>query len=201
MNQRDATDLESSDLLENENSSDAHGVNGNPCCASARADVVSDRRSTPLLTLRAYIVGAAAALGAIGFYLALLTVTSDWVNAKMQFTDYRWWLVTLAAGLGVQMTLYTGLRQRLAGHATRSANSSVAASGGMSAASMAVCCSHYLASFLPLIGLPFLSAAVAGLERYQVQFLMAGVLFNVIGIVVMARQLKIHQVHACVLPG
>jgi hypothetical protein len=127
---------------------------------------------------------------AVAFYLGLITLTSDWYNAKMQFLDYRWWLAALAAGLGVQVSFYATLRRWIGKKGLHTANTSVAASGGMSTAAMAVCCSHYLAVFLPLIGLPFLSAAAAGLERYQVEFFAAGVLFNAVGIVLMARQLK-----------
>ncbi len=87
------------------------------------------------------------------------------------------------------------------GHASRAASSSVADSGGMSTVAMAVCCSHYLASFLPLIGLPFLSAAFAGLEKYQVEFFIAGVLFNTIGIVLMIRQFKNNNITASALLG
>ncbi len=77
----------------------------------------------------------------------------------------------------------------------------MAASGVMSTVAMAVCCSHYLASFLPLIGLPFLSAAFAGLEKYQVEFFIAGVLFNTIGIVLMIRQFKNNNITASALLG
>ena len=138
--------------------------------------------------------GIVTVAAAVIFYLGLITLTSDWYNARMQFLDYRWWLAALAAGLGVQVSLYVALRRSLRGKGLHAANTSVAASGGMSTAAMAACCSHYLAVFLPLIGLPFLSAAAAGLERYQVEFFATGVLFNVAGIALMARQLKTNDV-------
>jgi hypothetical protein len=136
------------------------------------------------------LIGAAAAIAVVGFYLGLITLVSDWYNARMQFEEYRWWILALAAGLGVQATLYSFLRIRLNGKNVKSAKSSLAASGGMSTASMAACCAHYLVAFLPALGLPFLSAAAAGLAEYQVQLFLLGVLSNLFGIGVMLRVMQ-----------
>lgn len=139
------------------------------------------------VTQKTIIIGLAAALGIIGFYLGLLSLTSNWSYASAQFEVYRWWILALAAGLGVQAALFTTLRAHAAGVRLRGAGSSMAASGGMSTVSMALCCSHYVAAFLPAIGLPFLSAAAAGLAQYQVQFFALGVLSNLLGIGYMLR--------------
>jgi copper chaperone CopZ len=134
-----------------------------------------------------YLIGTAAALGVVAFYLGLLTLISDWYNAKAQFNDYRWWIIALSMGLGVQATLFSSLRIRLHGKNMKGAKTSLAASGGMSTASMAACCAHYLVAFLPALGLPFLSAAAAGLAEYQAQFFFVGVVSNLFGIGVMIR--------------
>ena len=134
-----------------------------------------------------YLIGAAAALGAIGFYLGFITLTSDWSNARMQFAEYRWWILALAAGLGVQAALFCFLRRRLQGRNMKAAKSGLAASGGISTASMAACCAHYLAAFLPALGLTFLSTAAASLVEYQTEFFLVGVLSNLFGIGVMLR--------------
>lgn len=134
-----------------------------------------------------YIIGSVAAIGVLAFYLGLLTLISDWYNAKAQFSDYRWWIIALSIGLGVQATLFSGLRIRLRGKNMKGAKSSLAASGGMSTASMAACCAHYLVAFLPALGLPFLSTAAAGLAEYQPQFFFLGVVSNLFGIGVMIR--------------
>jgi len=134
-----------------------------------------------------YLIGVTAAVGVIGFYLGLITLTSDWYNAKVQFYEYRWWILALAAGLGVQATLFSSIRIRLQGNNMKGAKSSLAASGGISTASMAACCAHYLVAFLPALGLPFLSAAVAGLAEYQTQFFLLGVISNLFGIGFMLR--------------
>lgn len=72
----------------------------------------------------------------------------------------------------------------------RAAQSSLAASGGMSTASMAACCAHYLVPLLPAMGLPFLSTAVAGIAEYQSVFFFLGVLSNLFGIGFMLRLMK-----------
>jgi hypothetical protein len=136
------------------------------------------------------LIGVAAAIAVVGFYLGLITLVSDWYNARMQFEEYRWWILALAAGLGVQATLYSFLRIRLNGKNVKSAKSSLAASGGMSTASMAACCAHYLVAFLPALGLPFLSAAAAGLAEYQTHLFLLGVLSNLFGIGVMLRVMQ-----------
>ena len=56
--------------------------------------------------LKPYTYGLLAASAIIAFYLGLITLTSDWVNARYQFADYQWWVIALAAGLGIQVTLY-----------------------------------------------------------------------------------------------
>ena len=156
----------------------------------ADASVENEPLSSNGFQIKPYIFGIFAGTAVIAFYLGLVTLTSDWVNARFQFADYRWWIIGLAAGLGIQVTLYVTLRRRLSGQALRRTGAGVAASGGMSATAMAICCSHYLVTLLPIIGLPFLSAAAASLEQYQVQFFAAGVIFNLIGIAMMVQKYR-----------
>lgn len=146
--------------------------------------------------LKPYTYGLLAGTAVIAFYLNLITLTSDWANARYQFADYRWWIIALAAGLGIQITLFVSMRRRLSSQALKGVGAGVAASGGMSATAMAICCSHYLVTLLPIIGLPFLSAAAAGLEQYQIQFFAAGVVSNLIGIAMMLRKFRQNNIPA-----
>ena len=142
---------------------------------------------------RSYLYGAIAAVAIVGIYLGMNTLTADWYFAKMQFSEYRWWVITLAIGLGVQVTLFTRFRARLRDIKMRAAKSSMAATGGVSAAAMMACCSHYLAVVLPTLGISFLSAsAVASLEQYQAYFFMAGVISSLVGIGLMLRMMEKH---------
>ncbi len=142
---------------------------------------------------RAYLFGATAALAIIGIYLGMNTLTSDWYFAKVQFGEYRWWIIALAIGLGIQVTLFTLFRASLRGHRLKGVKSSLAASGGVSTAAMMACCSHYLATVVPILGIPFLSAsAVSALAEYQVYFFLAGVISCLFGIGLMLRMMKQH---------
>ena len=142
----------------------------------------------PIAGLRPYLIGATAALGVIGFYLGLLTLTLDWYNARLEFSEYGIWILALAAGLGIQATLFSLFRAwRQNGETMKGATCNLATSGGISTTAMAACCAHYLAVILPVLGLPFLSAAVAGLAQYQTYFFLAGVLSNLFGIGFMLR--------------
>ena len=154
--------------------------------------VVVHTQTPPRLPWHAILIGAAASVGIVAFYLIILT--SDWYNAKAQFSDYRVWILALAVGLGVQVGLFVHLRRFIAGAGIKGAKSSVAASGGMSTVSMALCCSHYVAAFLPAIGLPFLSSTAAGLAAYQVQFFALGVVSNLLGIAYMLRLMTKHHI-------
>lgn len=129
-----------------------------------------------------FFIGIAVALGVVGFYFGLLTLTSDWNNAKMQFAEYRWWIIALSVGLGIQVSLFSFLRSQLQHTHIRAAKSSLAASGGMSTVAMAACCAHYVVPLLLALGLPFLSAAVAGIAEYQSVFFLFGILSNLFGI-------------------
>jgi hypothetical protein len=137
-----------------------------------------------------YLFGVTAAASVISFYLGLLTLVSDWYNATSQFAQYWGWIIALAVGLGIQTTLFTYINSQLKGRTITAAKSSLAASGGMSTASMAACCAHYLLAFLPANGLPFFSATAAGLAKYQMEFLFLGVISNLFGIVVMIRTMS-----------
>lgn len=145
---------------------------------------------------RRMVWAAAAAVGVVGFYLGLITLTSNWSNAVYQFGEYGGWVLALALGLGVQVGLFVHMRAALAGARLKGAASGMAASGGMSGVAMALCCSHYLAAVLPAIGLPFFSGALAGLVEYQTAFFVVGVVSNFLGIAYMVRlMLKSGLIH------
>ena len=143
--------------------------------------------------LRGYLIGLLASFAIVGIYLGMNTLTSDWYFARVQFSEYRWWIISLAIGLGMQVTLYTLFRAHLRGKKKTAANSSMAASGGVSVVAMMACCSHYLATVIPLLGVSFLSAtAVASLEQYQPYFFLAGIVSCLFGIGLMVRMMRKH---------
>lgn len=137
-----------------------------------------------------FLIGAGASLGLIAFYLGIMTLTADWYYAGIQFEEYRWWIIALSLGLGVQSTLFTLLRRGLKGAEKKTARSTLAASGGISTGSMVVCCLHHLTDVVPFLGFPILAVT---LQRYQTFFFLIGVLSNLFGISMMLRMMAKHE--------
>jgi len=170
------------DLLRHSIHKAGYGTNEADVCDAATT------LEPPRVNKRASVVaGVVAAAAVVGFYLGLITLTSDWFNARAQFFDYRGWVLALAVGLGLQVGLFTHIRRVLAGLRIKGSAKGMAASGSVSGVAMALCCSHYLAAILPAIGLPFLSGAVAGLAQYQTLFFLIGVVSNILGLAYMLR--------------
>jgi hypothetical protein len=136
-----------------------------------------------------FLIGAGASLGLIAFYLVIMTLTADWYYARVQFEEYRWWIIALSLGLGIQSTLFTLLRRGLRGAEKKTARSTLAASGGISTGSMVVCCLHHLTDVVPFLGLPILAVT---LQKYQTLFFLMGVLSNLFGISMMLRMMAKH---------
>jgi hypothetical protein len=136
-----------------------------------------------------FLIGAGAFLGLIAFYLGIMTLTADWFYAGVQFEEYRWWIIALSLGLGVQSTLFTLLRRGLKGGEKKTARSTLAASGGISTGAMVVCCLHHLTDVVPFLGFPILAVT---LQRYQTFFFLIGVLSNLFGISMMLRIMGKH---------
>jgi len=142
---------------------------------------------------RSYLYGLLASIAVVGAYLVMNTLTADWYFARIQLSENRWWILTLAVGLGIQVTLFTLFRAHFRGQKIKAAKSTMAASGGMSATAMMACCSHYLATVIPALGVPFLSAtAVASIAEYQSYFFLAGVVSCLFGIGLMLRMMNKH---------
>ena len=145
----------------------------------------------------ALLFGTLASFAIVGLYLGMNTLTSDWYFAKVQFSEYRWWIISLAIGLGAQVTLFSLFRAHHRGQKKTAANSSMAASGGVSVVAMMACCAHYLATIIPLLGVSFFSAAVvANVAQYQPYFFVAGIVSCLLGIGFMVRMMRTHGMFA-----
>ncbi|MDP3879021.1 MAG: hypothetical protein Q8Q07_01780 [Dehalococcoidales bacterium] len=137
---------------------------------------------------RHFLVGISGAVLLILVYLGLIALAQDWTHALQQTASLWYWVVALSGGFGVQAGLFSFIRQSIR-ERKAAATGSVAASGGVSAGSMAACCAHHLSDVLPLMGL---SGAAIFLVRYQLFFIVAGVLSNIIGITIMLETIQHH---------
>lgn len=124
-------------------------------------------------------VGAAALLAV---YFSVASLISGWPFTLNQFAQFWYFIVSLAIGFGIQIGLYTYLK-----NAVRQKNGSggvLAASGTTSTAAMLSCCAHYLANILPIIGATGIISLIA---QYQTELFWVGLAFNVFGIAYISR--------------
>ncbi len=137
---------------------------------------------------RHILVGVGAAVLLIVIYLGSITLAQGWNHALKQTAELWYWVLALAGGFGIQAGLFSFIRQGIHKHRATTTGS-VAASGGVSAGSMAACCAHHLSDVLPLLGL---SGVAILLVRYQLFFIVAGVLSNIVGITIMLETIQLH---------
>ena len=137
-----------------------------------------------------YGIGAMTALLVI--YFVVLALVSGWEFTVSQFLDFWYFIVSLAAGFGIQIGLYSYVRS-----AVQNMNMSrkvVAVSGTTSTAAMISCCAHYLTNILPVVGA---AGAVALVAQYQIELFWFGLACNLAGIIYMTNRVaKFSRAHA-----
>lgn len=138
----------------------------------------------PRLVTASIIKGTAAALTLLGVYFAVLSLVSGWNFAASQFTEFWYFIATLALGFGVQIGLYAYLKRSL--HHGNASGKIIAATGTTSTAAMISCCTHYLVNILPVLGATGIATIAA---QYQVKLFWVGIAFNLLGIAFIARRI------------
>jgi hypothetical protein len=133
-------------------------------------------------SIAAGLVGAAALLG---IYLGIISLAQGAEHAFAQLAADAPFVSLIAACFGTQIALFAELRAVDRHH--RAAATVTVAGTGTSAAAMLACCAHHLVDLLPLVGL---SAAAVFLNAYRTPLFVVGIGMNVIGIIVIARQLQ-----------
>lgn len=132
---------------------------------------------------KAVLAGIGAALALLGVYFGLLALVSGWDFTLEQFLAYRYFIVALAAGFGIQVSLFLHLKALVQG--ARKQGVVLATSGMASTAAMVSCCTHYLANIAPIIGA---AGLVAFATQYQVELFWVGLAFNAGGILYIASK-------------
>jgi len=126
---------------------------------------------------KATTMGVLATASLLGFYFLILSAVSDWAFTVDQFATFRYYIISLATGFGIQIGLFTYLRSAIHSHC--STGKVVAVSGTTSTVAMISCCAHYLANILPVIGATGLITLVG---QYQVELFWVGLASNAAGI-------------------
>ncbi len=136
--------------------------------------------------------GTGACVLLLAIYFGVVGLISGLTFAVEQFAKFWYFLVALAIGFGIQVGLYTYLRNLVSQHGA--SGKIVAVSGTTSTAAMVSCCAHYLANIVPILGVAGFLTVVA---EYEVQLFWVGLAFNAAGILYITSQVvKAAKEHA-----
>lgn len=127
--------------------------------------------------------GSIATLILLAIYLAIVSFVSGWDFMLDQFYQFWYFVITLAIGFGIQIGLYSYLKNVI--HHQNTSGRVLAVSGTTSTAAMISCCAHYLVNLLPILGTV---GVVTVISQYQVQLFWVGIAFNLMGILYMGSR-------------
>jgi len=130
------------------------------------------------------LYGIIASTILLGVYFAVLTLVSGWNFAQSQFLNYWYFIISLAVGFGIQISLYQYIKTLV--HAGQGMGKVVGVSGTTSTVAMISCCAHYLVNLVPILGVTGLATFAA---QYQVKLFWVGIFFNIAGIVYMINRI------------
>ncbi len=134
--------------------------------------------------IRSIVRGAIAAGILLAAYFTVLTLVSGPNFAASQFSQFWYYVTSLAIGFGIQIGLYSYLKSEI--HAKDPSGKMLAVTGTTSTGAMISCCAHYLVNILPILGV---SAFVSLVGAYQVQLFWIGIAFNFGGIAYMISRI------------
>lgn len=147
--------------------------------------IARPNRPSVLIAPRSVVVGVVGAASLLGTYLAIISLAQGVEHAVDQLAADALFVGLITAGFGTQVALFAELRRVDRHH--RAAAAVTAAGTGTSAAAMLACCAHHLVDLLPIVGL---SAAAVFLNAYRTPLFLVGIGMNLIGIIVIGRQLR-----------
>lgn len=124
----------------------------------------------------------------LAIYFTAVGVITELPYAQSQFAKYWPFIVSLAVGFGIQIGLYSYLRQEVSNMHMKTPGRTVAVTGTTSTFAMISCCAHYLANIIPVLGI---AGALSIVGQYQKELFWVGIAFNAAGIVYIAR--KVYQ--------
>ncbi len=122
-------------------------------------------------------LGIVAFMLMLAIYFGVVSLISGMNFALEQFTKFWYFIVALALGFGIQIGLYTYLKNLVGQHGA--SGKVVVVSGTTSTAAMVSCCAHYLTNILPIVGVTGFLTIVA---QYQIELFWLGLAFNAAGI-------------------
>ncbi len=133
------------------------------------------------------IKGTFSSLVLLSIYFTIVSLVSGWDFMLEQFAQYWYFVVTLAIGFGLQVGLYSYLKDAMKKKHAIASGKVLAVSGTTSTAAMISCCAHYLVNFLPILGAV---GVITVISQYQVQLFWVGLAFNLAGLIYMFNQVR-----------
>jgi len=133
---------------------------------------------------KSILYGVLASILLIGIYFVILTLISGWNFAQSQFLNYWYFIISLAVGFGIQISLYQYIKTLV--HAGQGMGKVVGVSGTTSTVAMISCCAHYLVNLVPILGMTGLATFVS---QYQIKIFWLGLAFNIFGILFMINRI------------
>ncbi len=133
---------------------------------------------------RSVLVGVSAMGGLVLIYVLVIAIAQSPAHALDQLAADAPLVGLVVVAFGVQVALFAELRA--VSRRNRRGAAAGAAGTGASTMAMLACCGHHVADLLPIVGL---SAAAVFLEQVKTPLILVGVATNVVGIVLIAREL------------
>ncbi|MFA6270427.1 MAG: hypothetical protein WC657_04440 [Candidatus Paceibacterota bacterium] len=134
-----------------------------------------------------------ATLSLLLLYFAIVTLVSGFKFAMSQFESFWYFLISLAIGFGIQIGLYSYLKQLVKNSNTIMKDKTIAVTGTTSTLAMISCCAHYLANIVPILGI---AGALTIIAQYQTEIFWVGLAFNLFGIAFISNKvIKFKKYH------
>ena len=119
-------------------------------------------------------------------YFIAVTLVSGKSFMLSQFELYWYFLTSLAVGFGIQIGLYTYLKELVKNASIEMHDKTVAVTGTTSTIAMISCCAHYLANIVPILGV---AGALTIVAQYQTEIFWVGLIFNIFGIAFISNKI------------
>lgn len=142
------------------------------------------------ILIKSIAFGVGAMLVMLGVYFSILTFVSGWGFTQKQFSQFWYFIVSLAVGFGIQIGLYQYIKNMVQNG--QGMGKVVGVSGTTSTAAMISCCAHYFVNLVPILGV---TGVVAFLAQYQVKFFWFGIIMNLAGIAFIINRIKAATAH------
>ena len=135
--------------------------------------------------IKILLKGFVATASLLLVYFAIVSAISGFKFALSQFGSYWYFLISLAIGFGIQIGLYSYLKQLVRNSTMTMPGKTVAVTGTTSTLAMISCCAHYLVNIVPILGI---AGALSVIAAYQVQIFWIGLAFNIFGILFISNK-------------